>query len=468
MYIVVGRIVLIKMDGNNPIDNKKKQEKRKFARNIKPPQFLALGFLGLIIIGTLLLSLPVSWNPGVKVGFLDALFTATSAVCVTGLAVVDTANTYSTFGQIVVMLLIQFGGLGFMTAAVVTSLLFGRRITVKDRMVIKESLGPSAAKDVAGVILRIVRLTLVIELTGALLLSVAWLGQFGPRAFYLGLFHSVSAFNNCGLDLMGDFQSLAQYTTAPFILAVITLLVFFGSIGYPVIGELLRFRKKGRLSINTRIVLTVTFILLAVGFFGMLLLESGNPSTFGGLNLKDKLFNAMFYSVVPRTAGFSTLDTANLSQASLFLFIILMAIGASPGSTAGGIKTTTIAVIMSARWADIRGRKQPVMFKRTIDSDTVVRADTILVLYIVLIAAATLVLTVSEDTLFMRALFEVVSAAATVGFSTGITPDLTPIGKLTLIFTMYTGRLGPLTLAYAVAKKGKRLYDYPKEDIRLS
>lgn len=267
---------------------------------------------------------------------------------------------------------------------------------------------------------------------------------------------------------MGDFQSLAQYTTAPFILAVITLLVFFGSIGYPVIGELLRFRKKGRLSINTRIVLTVTFILLAVGFFGMLLLESGNPSTFGGLNLKDKLFNAMFYSVVPRTAGFSTLDTANLSQASLFLFIILMAIGASPGSTAGGIKTTTIAVIMSARWADIRGRKQPVMFKRTIDSDTVVRADTILVLYIVLIAAATLVLTVSEDTLFMRALFEVVSAAATVGFSTGITPDLTPIGKLTLIFTMYTGRLGPLTLAYAVAKKGKRLYDYPKEDIRLS
>lgn len=468
MYIVVGRIILIKMDGNNPIDNKKKRKKRTVARNIKPPQFLALGFLGLIITGTLLLSLPVSWNPGVEVGFLDALFTATSAVCVTGLAVVDTANTYSIFGQVVIMLLIQFGGLGFMTAAVVTSLLFGRRISVKDRKVIKESLGPSAARDVAGVILRIVRLTLVIELTGAVLLSLAWLGQYGLSAFYFGLFHSISAFNNAGFDLIGNFQSLTPFTGSSLVLLVIIFLVFLGSLGYPVIGELLYFSKSRKLSINTKIVLTVTGILLAAGFFGILLLESGNPSTFGGLNLKEKLLNAVFYSVVPRTAGFSTLNTAAMTQGGLLLFIILMAIGGSPGSTAGGIKTTTIAVIMSARWADIRGRNHPVMFKRTIDHDTVVRADTILVLYIVLIAAATLILTISEDTFFEFALFEVVSAAATVGFSTGITSDLTSLSKLTLIFTMYTGRLGPLTLAYAVAKKGKRLYDYPKEDIRLS
>lgn len=442
---------------------------KKWLGNVNPPRFLALGFLAAILLGSLLLRLPFCWNPGVQVHYPDALFTAASAVCVTGLTVVDTANTYNSFGQIVIMLLIQFGGLGFMTTAVVTSLLIGRKITLRDRKVIKEALGPAAVQDVSKIILSIVRVTLVIELIGALFLAIAWWKQFGGRALYLGLFHSISAFNNAGLDLMGDFRSLSPFKGNPFILTVLTSLVFLGSMGYPVIGELLRYHKRRKLSVNSKIGLTVTFILLIGTFLGIILLESNNPATLGSLNLKDKIFNAMFFSVVLRTAGFSTMDSAYLTQSSLFLFIIMMAIGASPGSTGGGIKTTTIAVVLAARWAHIRGRKHPVMFKRRIDADTVVRADTIFVLYILLISAATMVLTISEHTPFVRALFEVVSAAATVGFTTGITPDLSTVGKITIILTMYIGRIGPLTLAYAVARKRKRqLYDYPREDIILS
>lgn len=441
---------------------------RRVLEGINPPQFLALGFLGLILTGTLLLSLPISWNSGVHVRFLDALFTATTAVCVTGLTVVDTANTYNGFGQVVIMLLIQFGGLGFMTTAVVTALLFGRRVSLKERRVLKEALGPAAVQDVSKLIWRIVRTTLVIEFVGAVLLALAWMEQFGLRAVFMGLFHAISAFNNAGLDLMGNFQSLSPFKGNSFILFVISALVFLGGIGYPVIGESLRFCKRRKLSVNSKVALIVTFILLTIGFFGVLLLESNNPSTFGMLSFKDKLVNAVFFSVVPRTAGFSTLNTGQLTQATLFLFILLMAVGASPGSTGGGIKTTTIAVVLSARWADIRGRNHPLMFRRKIDKDTVVRADTIFVLYVILISLATMVLTVSEHTLFEKALFEVVSAAATVGFTTGITPDLSSVGKLTLILTMYIGRIGPLTLAYAVAKGGRQLYDYPKEELTLS
>lgn len=441
---------------------------RHFRKNITPPQFLALGFLCMILIGSLLLRLPIAWNPGVRVGYLDTLFTATSSVCVTGLVVVDVADSYNNFGQVVIMLLIQVGGLGFMTTAVVTSMLFGRKISLKDRKVIREALGTAVVPDISRIVWRIVRMTLLIELIGALLLSIAWLKQFGPQAFYMGLFHSISAFNNAGLDIMGNFQSLSPFKGSPFVLVVTIFLVFLGSIGYPVIGELLQFFKKRRLSVNSKISLAVTSILLIIGFLGVMLFEAHNPSTFGQLNGKDKLFNGFFYSVVPRTAGFSTVETGKLTQPSLFLFILLMAVGASPGSTGGGIKTTTIAVVLSARWAEIRGRKHPVMFKRTIDTDTVVRADSIFVLYVILISSAAMILSVSENTFFVNALFEVVSAAATVGFSTGITPGLSSVGKLTIIFTMYIGRIGPLTLAYAVAKKSRQLYEYPREDISLS
>lgn len=442
----------------------------KYLRDlINPPQFLALGFLAMILLGSILLSLPFSWNEGVRVSYLDALFTATSAVCVTGLNVVDTLDTYSPLGQVVVMLLIQFGGLGFMTTAVVTAMLFGkRRITLKDRKVIQEALGPAAVQDLAQVIWRIIRLTLAIELAGALLLALGWVGEFGPRAFYLGLFHAVSAFNNAGFDLMGRFQSLTGFNQNPFILSVIMLLIILGGLGFAVIWEILQYPKRGRLSVNSKIVLASTLILLASGFFGILLLEGNNPSTLGTMSLKGKILNAMFFSVTPRTAGFATLNVGVMSQAGLFLMVLLMAIGASPGSTGGGIKTTTFATIVSARMADIKRRKYPVMFRRKIDMETVSRADTIFVLYITLIAASTMILTVSESTQFMNALLEVVSAAATVGLSTGITPNLTAVGKITIILTMYAGRVGPLTLAFAVSKGGRQLYDYPKEELTLS
>lgn len=442
---------------------------QNLGKAVNPPQFLALGFLGMIFVGSFLLRLPISWNPGVSVSFLDALFTATSAVCVTGLNVVDTADSFNTFGQLVVMILIQLGGLGFMTTAVVTSLLFGkRRISLKDRKVIREALGPTAVQDLSQVIWRIIRVTMVIELIGAVLLGAAWVDDFGPKAFYLGLFHAISAFNNAGFDLMGEFVSFTPFKEDTFVLSVIIILVVLGGLGYAVIGELLRLHKRRKLSVNSKVALLVTFILLIIGFLGFLALEATNTATLGDLSGKDKLINAIFFAVVPRTAGFATLNVGAMSQASLLLIMLLMAIGASPGSTGGGIKTTTFATVMSARWADIRRKKYPVMFRRKIDIETVTRADTIFILYLSLIILSSLILTISEGTLFINALFEVVSAAATVGLSTGITPDLTPVGKLTIMFTMYAGRIGPLTLAYAVAKGGRQLYDYPKEDIALS
>ncbi len=456
------------MDGNNPVNNKRQYTKRYFVKTLKPPQFLALGFLLLIIIGTLLLNLPVSRNPGVEVVFIDALFTAASSVCVTGLTVVDTANSFNTFGQIVIMLLMQLGGLGFMTMAVVTALFFGRRIDIRERRVIKETMGHALSQGVSKVIWNIVRVTIVIELIGALFLSMAWLKHYGARAFYLGLFHSISAFNNVGIDLMGDFRSMSPFTEEPIILIILTLLVFLGGIGYPVIGEILSYHKRHKLSVNTKLSLIVTFILLTATFLGILVFESGNTATLGSLGFKDRVLNAVFYSVVPRTAGFSTVSSVGLTQSSLFLFMIMMLIGASPGSTGGGIKTNTIAVVLASRWAAIRGKKNLVLFKRRVDSDTILRADTIFVLYIILVCAATMVLTVTEDFPLMQALFEVVSAAATVGFSTGITPDLSSAGKITIILTMYIGKIGPLTLAYAVAKGKRQLYDYPREDIILS
>lgn len=457
------------MKGKKPETKGRHHIIKNFGRKINPPQYLALGFFGMIFMGSLLLRIPISWNSGVQVKYLDALFTATSAVCVTGLNVVDTADSYSIFGQIVIMLLIQFGGLGFMTTAVVASLLLGKkRLSLKDRRVIQEALGPVAVQDLSQIIWRIIKVTLVIELTGALLLGFGWLGQFGPRAFYLGLFHSVSAFNNAGFDLMGKFQSLAQFNGNGFILSIIMLLIVLGGLGYAVIGELLRYYKRHRLSLNSKIVLVTTFVLLAAGFVGILALEANNPSTLGAMSVRDKVLNAMFFSVTPRTAGFATLNVGAMSQATMFLIVLLMAIGASPGSTGGGIKTTTFATVISARWSDIRRKRYPVMFRRRIDLDTVARADTIFVLYLTLIVVSSMVLTISENTPFIKALLETVSAAATVGLTTGITPGLTSIGKVTLIITMYAGRVGPLTLAYAVAKEGRQLYDYPKDDIMLS
>jgi trk system potassium uptake protein TrkH len=245
-------------------------------------------------------------------------------------------------------------------------------------------------------------------------------------------------------------------------------LIILGGLGFAVIWEILRYPRSHLLSVNSKIVLATTFILLATGFLGILLLESGNSLTLGSLGLKDKIVNAMFFSVTPRTAGFATLNVGAMSQASMFLIVLLMAIGASPGSTGGGIKTTTFATVVSARLADVRNKRYPVMFRRRIDIETVARADTIFVLYITLIAISSMILTVSEGTQFMNALLEVVSAAATVGLTTGITPDLSAIGKLTIILTMYSGRVGPLTLAFAVAKSGRQLYDYPKEELILS
>jgi len=444
-----------------------KGSKKRYRRNLNPPQYLAVGFLVIIFTGSVILSLPVSWNEGHRVDFLDALFTATSATCVTGLVVVDTADTFNTFGQLVILALIQIGGLGFMTAGVIAALLVGKRITLRNRLVLQESLGQLSMYDLAKVACRIALITFFIELMGAAAIGLIWFKRFGYRAFYLGLFHSVSAFNNAGFDLFGGFQSLSQFSRDIPALLVIMLLVVLGGLGFTVVWDMMHYQKTKKLMFNSRVVLVTTSALLGAGFLGALLIEGGNNATLGSLPWVEKIINALFYSVTPRTAGFSTMDVGQMTPAFLFLLIILMFIGASPGSTGGGIKTTTFATVIRARWCSIKRRKNVTLFKRQIPDEDLSKAETIAFLSLLLVIVTTAVLSITEEAPFLNILFESVSAFGTVGLSMGITPELTAAGKVMLIFTMFAGRLGPLTLAFALSKKSKHLFDYPKGNLSL-
>ncbi|QOT10226.1 TrkH family potassium uptake protein [Paenibacillus sp. JNUCC32] len=431
---------------------------------LSPPQILVLGFAAIIFIGTGLLMLPISTTTGEPLGFTDALFTSTSATCVTGLVVVDTGTTFSSFGEVVIMLLIQIGGLGFMTMATLFALVLKRRISLKDRLILQEAMNQSSMEGIVRLIRRVLLYSLVIEACGAVILSIRWAFDMPlGRAIYYGVFHAVTMFNNAGFDLFGDFRSLTGYVYDPVVNFVVMFLIVSGGIGFIVLSDLIDYRKQRRLSLHSKVVLTMTAALLAVGFIVILIFEFTNPRTLGSLNWGGKFFGALFQSVTPRTAGANTIDITGLRQATQFFIVILMFIGASPGSTGGGIKTTTFTIMVGAVIAMMRGREDIVMFRYRLAQERVLKALTIALLALLLVLTVSMILSTTEEGDFLEILFETTSAFGTVGLSMGLTPDLTVFGKILISLTMFAGRLGPLTLAYALGpKKGKELYRHPE------
>ncbi|MFW5991723.1 MAG: TrkH family potassium uptake protein, partial [Halanaerobiaceae bacterium] len=404
--------------------------------------------------------------------FTAALFTATSATCVTGLIVVNTSTAFTVFGQLVIMLLIQVGGLGIMTMSTMIAFIVGKKISLKERLILQEDLNQFSISGVVRLVQYVLMVTLIIEAIGAFImfLRLSKIYKAG-QALYFSIFHAISAFNNAGFDLFGN--SLENFTGDIIINFVVIILIILGGIGFAVIAELYNsglsrrgfFNKTG---LQTKIVLAITAFLLIVGFIGILSLEYSNDATMGTLPLGEKILSSVFLSVTPRTAGFNTIPTGSLRSSTLFLLIVLMFIGASPGSTGGGIKTTTFGVLLLTVWSLITGKRDIEVFHRQLEKDIVYKSLAITMLALILVVMVTMILTVIEGMDFLPVFFETVSAFGTVGLSTGVTPDLSFFGRVLITITMFVGRVGPLTMALAFAERQRNgVYHYPKEKIMV-
>lgn len=429
------------------------------AGNSPPARILAFSLAALIAVGTFLLWLPASASTG-PLSLLDAFFTATSAVCVTGLIVVDTPADLSFFGQLVVLVLIQAGGLGYMAITTVVAVAIGRQLTIHERLTLQEALNVQSMEGLVRFTLTVFKFTVVFELVGAFVLTLRWMGEFGlVHATYLGLFHAVSAFNNAGFALFSD--SLVGDRADWVVNMVIMVLIVCGGAGFVVLTELSRWRPGRRLSLHTKLVLTVTPLLVVATTAAVLLLEGRNNATLGGLPPGETLLAALFHAVTPRTAGFNTLDTGAMLPATLFLMMILMFIGAAPGGTAGGVKITTLSITVAALWATVRGREDATLFRRRLSPTLIARAFFVsLIAFLALNVAAALLL-ITEGRALLPTLFEATSAFGTVGLSMGeggapvsLSGHFSGAGKLLIVAMMFMGRIGPLTLAVAVAYRG--------------
>ena len=434
-----------------------------------PTRIIALSFLALITAGTILLSLPVS-HGNRNVGVLDALFTATSAVCVTGLAVVDTGTAFSGFGQVVILLLFQFGGLGLLTFGTFLALATGRRLGYGDRLRLQEQVSGSNLGGIVDLVRTIAIVVALAELTGALLLY----SRFAPNegigvGAWHAVFHSVSAFNNAGFSLYPD--SLSRYVTDPIVNLTVVALILVGGLGFVVITNVFRWarpaRPRVRLSLHTRMVLSITAFLVAAGTSLIMIAEWNNAETLGPLSAPGRVLASLFQAVTPRTAGFNTLDYSQLTTAGLLVTMLLMFIGGNPGSTAGGIKTITFYVVLLSIWSTIRGRSDITAFRRRIAQSTVVRAGAIAGSAVMLGGAAVTLLAVFEPDIPLESLlFETISALGTVGLSVGITAELETPARLVIIMLMYVGRIGLLTFALAlVSRERHHAVRHPAEEV---
>lgn len=438
--------------------------------HLDPPKILVIGFAVIILLGSVLLHLPVATEDGQGLGWLDAVFTAASATCVTGLVVVDTGSTFTLFGEIVILSMIQIGGLGFMTFATLFALLMRKRISLRERLLLQESFNHLSIEGVVRLTKMILIFSAVIELVGGLLLAIRFSFDMPwDTAIYFGLFHAISNYNNAGFDLMGEFRSLTGYVDDPLVTLVVCSLIILGGIGFIVMSELYERKGMRHLSLHTKVVLTTTGLLIAIGTVLVFLFEYNNPKTLQPLSAVGKILGALFQSVTPRTAGSNTLNIPDLRQSTLFLITLLMFIGASPGSTGGGIKTTTFATLLGAVQAQIKGKEDVIFFRQRIMPHMIYKSLTVTMCGLLIVIVVTMILSITESGAdFQMLLFEATSAFATVGLSMGITPNLTPVGKAIIAFTMFAGRLGPLTIAYALMQRGrKEYYRYPKGKIMI-
>ncbi len=439
---------------------------------MNPAQVLVLGFLAVIVVGTLLLLLPAATREGQDTEFLTALFTATSAVCVTGLIVVDTGTHWTTLGHVVILFLIQVGGLGIMTMSTMAAMVIGRKVSLRERLVIREAMGHVTLEGMVRLVRLILVVAVIFEGIGAIILTLHWSRDYPlARAAFLGVFHSVSAFNNAGFDLFS--VSLMGYVNDPVTNVTVMVLIVSGGLGFVVMAEIFRRLRTGRsyrFSLHSKIVLTASVLLWIGGAVFLLLAEASNPDTMGQLSWMGRTLSSVFTSVTPRTAGFNTLPTGSLRLASLLMIIGLMFVGGSPGSTAGGVKTTTVFILLASVFNTIRKRVDVELYGRRLDPKLVMNALAIVVLGSFLVFVVTLVLLLSlEGAEFIDCLFETVSAFGTVGLSTGITSRLNSLGRVAIIATMFIGRLGPLTLMMAMrlTDQPDPRYRHPREDIMI-
>ncbi|MCY8673480.1 TrkH family potassium uptake protein [Bacillus haynesii] len=429
---------------------------------LSPSQLLVLVFLFFVILGTLLLKMPAATPK--PIGWIDALFTSTSAMTVTGLAVVDTGTDYTMFGQFIILVLIQLGGLGIMSFAVLIFIMLGKKIGLKERLLIQQSLNQTSLGGIIKLIKSLFIYSFAIEMLAMLILAVKWVPEYGfARGFYYSLFHAVSAFNNAGFSIWPD--SLMRYEGDPLVNLVISFLFIIGGIGFTVLSDLWHKRSFKKLSLHSKLMIYGTFIINLAAMIFIFLLEYQNQKTLGMLPLTEKLWGAYFQAVTPRTAGFNTTDIGSLRESTITLLLLLMFVGAGSASTGGGIKLTTFLVILLSVITFLKGKKHISIAKKTLKDELIIRSLAISTISVLLILTAVFFLNMTEPKPFLAILFEVVSAFGTVGLSMGITADLSPIGKMLIIFIMFLGKLGPLTLAFSLARPEQENIRYSSEDI---
>lgn len=441
-------------------------------RRFTPMQILAIGYAIIIFLGAILLSLPIATNARIQTPFLDCIFTSTSAVCVTGLITVDTGTHWSYFGKTIIMMLIQIGGLGFMSFATMLSLIIGKRITLKERLVMQEAMNSNSLQGIVKLAKYILIFTFSIEGLGALLLSTQFIPEFGlGKGIFYSLFHSISAFCNAGFDLMGNFNSLINYNGNIVIIFTISALIVAGGLGFYVWNEIYNYKNIKKLSLHSKLVLSMTISLIIGGAILFFLFEFSNEATMKGMTFKDRILASIFASISPRTAGFNSISLPDMTIPSIFLSIILMFIGGSPGSTAGGLKTTTAGILYMTVKSVIKGREDTEIFKKKVSKDTVYKAFSIMIIALGLVITVTVLLSITERSTgmpFEYYIFEATSAFATVGSTLGLTQKLSAIGKIIIALTMYAGRLGPLTLVLAISinrHKKALAIKYPEDKI---
>lgn len=434
---------------------------------------IMLGFLIGAVIGSILLFLPFCQRQGVNLSYIDALFVAVSSICVTGLSTVNIGATFSAFGQVVLLFLIQMGGLGIVTFTTLVLIIFQRKITLSDRILMQNAYNLDTLSGLVNLTMRIIRTTACIELMGAVLYAIVFIPEYGPIGIWYAVFHSVSAFCNAGLDVLGG-NSFCQYRDNILLNMTTMFLIISGGLGFPVYWEIARYfrqmrrrsKTRFRMSFHARLVIRATCFFIVFGMLLTLLLEFNNPATLGGLSVPKKLMAALFQSVTLRTAGFATIDQAGFSSASCLIYLFWMFVGGSPAGTAGGVKTVTVTLLFASVMANIRGKREVSLLERKV-TDTIIRRCVAIIIFsltVMLVLTGALLAVQQYD--FLDAMYEMVSAIATVGLSRGMTGALTPAGKVIVMLAMYLGRIGPITLALAF-NSNKRTADVSHAEAKV-
>lgn len=450
---------------------------KKSRFTITTTHYILFSFLAAILVGSVLLTLPISSASGQATPFIDALFTATTATCVTGLVVVPTVTAWSLFGQIVILILIQIGGLGIITIMASITVFLHRRMGLADRLLLQDAFNLNTLSGLEAFVKKVIKGTLIIEGIGACIYMTVFVPQFGLKGIWISIFTSISAFCNAGIDIVAE-NSLCDYALNPIINITTCLLIILGGLGYIVWWDLMRVSKLRRtrkspfwrsLTLHSKIVISATAGLILVGGILILLFEYGNPNTIGGLSLLEKIEVALFQSVTTRTAGFATIPQENLSNASAIICLLLMFIGGSPVGTAGGIKTVTFVVLVASAFATIRNQKEVNLFGRALSKEAVSKAVAVTCMSFTIMFVSTILLSAVTNADALDILYETVSATATVGLTRNLTPILNIYGKLIIIATMYLGRVGPISLAVAFnfKREKKNIIKNPTEEISV-